>query len=143
MEQVTPGDHLRMRPRLCYNLLKKLQGSDRLEAIDIARRIAEVASDKLASDIALLDTRGICGFADYFVIVSGESVRQLNAISDEIVQSLKQSLITPLHREGTAASGWLLLDYGDVVVHIFSPEQREYYRLDDMWNAAHTVVRMA
>jgi len=91
----------------------------------------------------LLDTRGICGFADYFVIVSGESARQLNAISDEIMQTLKKGAIAPLHREGTAASGWMLLDYGDVIVHIFSSEEREYYKLDEKWSAARFVVRMA
>jgi ribosome-associated protein len=91
----------------------------------------------------LLDTRGICGFADYFVIVSGESTRQLNAISDEIAQSLKQQGIAPSHREGNAASGWMLLDCGDVIVHIFSSAEREYYKLDEMWSAARPVVRMA
>jgi ribosome-associated protein len=91
----------------------------------------------------LLDTRGICGFADYFVIVSGESARQLGAIADEIAQSLKKAGITPSHREGIPASGWLLLDYGDVIVHIFSSAEREYYKLDEMWNAARPVVRLA
>jgi ribosome-associated protein len=91
----------------------------------------------------LLDTRGICAFADYFVIISGESARQLGAIADEIAQSLKKAGITPYHREGTMDSGWLLLDYSDVIVHVFSSAEREYYRLDEMWNAARPVVRMA
>jgi ribosome-associated protein len=91
----------------------------------------------------LLDTRGICGFADYFVIVSGESARQLVAISDDIAQSLKKAGITSYHREGTTASGWLLLDYGDVIVHIFSSAEREYYKLDEMWNAARPLIHMA
>ncbi|RJO62831.1 MAG: ribosome silencing factor [Dehalococcoidia bacterium] len=114
------------------------------KAIDKARRIVEIASDKLASDIALLDTRGVCGFADFFVIVSGESERQLDAISDEIAQSLKKDGgMAPLHREGAAASGWMLLDYGDIIVHIFSPTERQYYKLDEMWGAAKSLVRMA
>jgi len=114
-----------------------------LETLDKARRILEIASDKLAGDIALLDTRGICGFADYFIIVSGESNRQLDAVADEIVQALKKDAVAPPHREGAAASGWILLDYGDIVVHIFSSAQREYYKLDEMWSAARQVVRMA
>ena len=103
----------------------------------------EIASDKLASDIALLDARGICDFADYFVIVSGESTRQLDAISDEVAQSLKKDGMSPFHREGTADSGWMLLDYGDVIVHIFAAAEREYYKLEEMWGAAKSLVRMA
>ncbi len=91
----------------CVIITSKSQGEIALEAIDKARRIIEIASDKLASDIALLDTRGICGFADFFVIVSGESTRQLSAVSDEIAQSLNKDGVAPLHLEGTAASGWM------------------------------------
>jgi ribosome-associated protein len=73
-----------------------------------------------------------------------ESSRQLDAISNEISQVIKQEAETPpLHREGTAASGWMLLDYGDVVVHIFSPSERERYRLDEAWSAAKPLIRMA
>jgi ribosome-associated protein len=97
----------------------------------------------MASDIALLDMRDICGFADYFVIVSGESIRQLDAIADEIVQSLKLKGVVPIRREGAAASGWLLLDYSDVIVHIFSSAEREYYKLDEMWIGARSIVRIA
>ena len=91
----------------------------------------------------LLDTRGVCAFADYFVIVSGESTRQLSAIADEIAASLKKARSEPLHKEGSAASGWMLLDYGDVVVHIFSAAQREYYHLEQVWQAARPLVRLA
>ncbi len=114
-----------------------------LKSLDKARRIAEIASDKLAADIAVLETREVCGFADYFVIVSGESDRQLAAIADEVVKTLKTAGVTPLRREGTAASGWMLLDYGDVIVHIFSSRERDYYKLDQMWRAAKPVVRIA
>jgi ribosome-associated protein len=127
----------------CVIITTESQRGSTLQTIDKALRIVEIASDKLASDIALLDTRGICGFADYFVIVSGESARQLDAISDEITQSLKKDAIAPLHCEGGATSGWMLLDYGDVVVHVFSSEEREYYKLEQLWNAARPLVRMA
>ena len=113
------------------------------KALDTARRIVEVASDKLASDIVLLDASGICGYTDYFVIVSGESTRQLEALADHIERELKQNAVTPLHREGKAASGWVLLDYGDVIVHMFSSTKRAYYNLDEMWNAARPVMRLA
>ncbi len=108
----------------------------------MARKAVDIASDKQAADIILLDIRGICSFADYFVICSGESSRQINAIYDEIVHSLKEEDIIPRHREGTVDSGWLLLDYGDVIIHIFAPTEREYYQLDQLWSQANPVVRI-
>jgi ribosome-associated protein len=100
----------------------------------------EAASDKQASDIVLLDARQACGFADYFVICTGDSERQVHAIYDEIEQSLKQAGVAPRHCEGTPDSGWLLLDYGDVIVHVFSAAEREYYRLDELWREARPVL---
>jgi ribosome-associated protein len=114
-----------------------------VESIEKARRIVEISSDKFASDIALLDTRAVSSLADYFVIVSGESPRQLAALSDEIERSLKKERISPVRREGTAASGWMLLDYGDIIVHVFSSPEREYYNLDELWSLAKPVVRIA
>jgi ribosome-associated protein len=108
----------------------------------VARRVVEIASDKQAADIVLLDVRDIVSFTDYFVICSGQSQRQINAIYDEIVHSLKKEGILPRHREGTVASGWLLLDYGDVIVHIFAPTERNYYQLDELWHQAKPVVRI-
>jgi ribosome-associated protein len=102
----------------------------------------EIASDKQAADIILLDSRGICSFADYFVMCSGESTRQLKAISEEITHVLKQSGVQPHHHEGTADSGWLLLDYGDVIVHIFALAERDYYKLDELWAEAKPVLRI-
>jgi len=86
--------------------------------------------------------QGIVGFADYFVMFSGQSSRQINAIYDEIVHSLKHEAVLAHHHEGTADSGWLLLDYGDVIVHIFAPAERDYYQLDQLWNQAKPVVRI-
>lgn len=101
-----------------------------------------MASDKQASDIVLLDTRKVCSFADYFVICSGDSDRQVQAIHDEVEQVLKREGILPRHREGTLDSGWLLIDFGDVIVHIFAAFEREYYQLDKLWSQASTVVRI-
>ncbi len=102
----------------------------------------EVAGDKQAQDIVLLDTRGICSFADYFVMCSAQSSRQIKAIYDEIVHSLKSEGVLPHHREGTVDSGWLLLDYGDVIVHVFAAIERDYYQLDELWSKANLVVRI-
>ena len=104
--------------------------------------MVEVASDKQAIDIVLLDTRHVCSFADYFVICSGDSPRQIDAIRDEIEHVLKKQGILPHHYEGSTDSGWLLLDYGSLVVHIFAPVERDYYQLDRLWSQASTLVRI-
>ena len=90
----------------------------------------------------LLDARGICSFADYFVMCSAQSSRQIKAIYDEIMHALKSEGVLPHHREGTVDSGWLLLDYGDVIVHIFATIERDYYQLDELWSQASPVVRI-
>lgn len=102
----------------------------------------EAASDKQAGDIVLLDARAVCSFADYFVICSGETGRQIRAIYEEIEHALKKKGILPLHHEGTIDSGWLLLDYGNVIVHIFAALEREYYQLDKLWGEANLVLRI-
>jgi ribosome-associated protein len=93
-------------------------------------------------DVVLLDMQGICEFADYFVICTGESTRQIKTIIDAITETLKKEKVFPLHEEGTADSGWILLDYGAVVVHVFSPLARDYYQLDKFWEKACTKVRV-
>ncbi|MEE9248219.1 MAG: ribosome silencing factor [Dehalococcoidia bacterium] len=113
-----------------------------LEPAEQARRITEIASERQASDILLLDVRKVCGFADYFVIMSSLTSRHTEALRQEIETGLREDGVHMLHREGTSASGWVLLDYGDVVVHIFSPAERDYYRLDELWERASTVVRI-
>ena len=104
--------------------------------------MVEAASNKQAMDIVLLDTRQVCGFADYFVICSGDSERQIKTIYEEVGHALKHEGILPHHREGTVDSGWLLLDFSDVIVHIFAPPDRDYYVLDELWSQANLVVRL-
>ncbi len=113
-----------------------------LEAIELARKAIEAANNKQASDIVLLDARKVCSFADYFVISTGETERQIRAIYEEIDHNLKKEGILSHHHEGTVDSGWLLLDYGDVIVHIFATLEREYYQLDKLWSKASTVLRI-
>ena len=115
-----------------------------LEQIDLARYMVDAITSKMGADILLLDLSGVTLIADYFIIATAESQRQLSAISEEIVQQVKEGQqISPLSVEGTAASGWVLVDYGGVVVHLFTPKQREFYRLEDLWAEARTVVRIA
>jgi len=119
-----------------------LSGGRRLEGIEVARKAVEAASEKQASDVVLLDVDDICSFASYFVICSGESERQIAAIQGAIEETLKKEGLRPHHREGDLDSGWLLLDFGDVIVHIFAPAEREYYQLDELWSQAIPVVRI-
>ena len=111
-----------------------------LDPGQLARATVDIASDKKASDVILLDVRDVTTIADYFVICSGNNVRQIQAIADAIDEQLEKQGAALLHREGDAETGWVLLDFGDVIVHIFGPKEREYYRLERLWNEAKTVV---
>ncbi len=104
--------------------------------------VVEVASDKLAADIRMLDLRPVTYFADYFVIMSADSSRQIQALEEDIVKALMESDIRPFHREGTSSSGWVLLDFSDVIVHIMGPEEREFYELERLWFQAPQIVRV-
>ena len=113
-----------------------------LDSLEHARQAVEAASEKQASDIVLLDIREASSFADYFVITSADSTRQLNTLSEELIETLEKSGARLHHREGTAQSGWILLDFSDVIVHLFGREQRDFYSLEEVWNKAVEVVRI-
>jgi ribosome-associated protein len=116
---------------------------DSAEALSLARRIVDLASDKQASDIVLLDIRGVSLIADYFVISTAGNERQAAAILKDLSEKLLEEFgRKPLHTEGKPDSGWVLLDYGDVIVHVFSPAQRTFYNLEQLWAAATPIVRL-
>jgi len=108
----------------------------------LARKIVDAASNRHASDILLLDLREVCSFTDYFIICNGESERQLNAISDEVDDLLDREGLSSRKHQGDAGSGWIIVDIGDIVVHIFSPEQRAYYSLEEMWEKGAPVLKI-
>ena len=110
--------------------------------LDIARRIVELAEDKTAADIILLDLTGRTTLADAFGICSGGSERQLDAIADGVIEGMRAEKVRPIGREGTASSHWVLVDFGAVVVHVFTPPEREYYSLEKHWSEARTVLRV-
>ena len=112
------------------------------DAADLAHRIVEIASDKKGNDIVMLRTAELTTMADFFVICSGRSDRQVAALSGAIVDELRKEGIRPLGLEGRESSRWVLLDYGSVIVHVFAPEEREYYGLERLWGKAAQVVRV-
>ena len=131
-----------MSPRTEDELQQATQAQTEMEPGDLAHRIVEVASDKKASDVVLLRTAEVTTMADYFVICSGRSDRQVQVLGHAIVDELRKEGIRPLGVEGRGAARWVLLDYGSVIVHVFAPEEREYYGLERFWSNATQVVRV-
>jgi ribosome-associated protein len=116
--------------------------SDDRAVLELARRVVDLAADKKAADIVLLGVGELTTLADYFVICSGGSERQLAAIADGITEGLKADGVRPIGREGGAGAHWLLLDYGAVIVHIFAPPERDFYQLERLWAEAPTLLRL-
>jgi ribosome-associated protein len=107
-----------------------------LESKTLAYKIADLALDKKAKQIIVMDLNGITAIADFFVLMSGDSDTQIKAIADHIVRELKGQEIRIYHKEGYNSLRWVLLDYVDVVVHVFKPETREFYGLERLWGDA-------
>ncbi len=108
---------------------------------DLAHRIVELLADRQAEEIVLLDVRQVASFADYFVIASAMNPRQVRALVETLSKELRGEGIRP-RQEGALDSGWVLLDYGAIIVHLFSPEMRAFYGLEELWEAATPVVRV-
>jgi ribosome-associated protein len=118
------------------------QRAAEMDPAALGHRIVEVASDKKASDIVLLRTSELTTMADYFVICSGRSDRQIGALAGAIVDVLRDEGVKPLGIEGKASGRWVLIDYGAVIVHVFAADEREYYGLERLWSGAQQVVRV-
>ena len=101
-----------------------------------ARRAARAALDKKAVDLTVLDVQGVSTVTDYFLVCSGRSAPHVKTIADAIREELKTDGVRPLHAEGQAESGWVLLDYGDVLMHVFLEDTRTYYALERLWGDA-------
>jgi len=122
--------------------LTAAEADARREALELAHRAVDLAADKKASDIVLLELNGLTTLTDYFVIASGGSERQLQAIADGIVEGLRDEGHRPLGREGGSSAHWLLLDYGSVIVHVMAQPEREYYGLEKLWSEAPLILRV-
>lgn len=113
------------------------------EALTIAQTIVNILDEKKGDDILLLDLLGVCSFTDYFVIATGASERTVRALADDVTRKVRKAHQQhPRSQEGEAASGWVLLDFGDVVVHLFSEEMRDFYRLEDLWREGKILLRV-
>jgi ribosome-associated protein len=109
----------------------------------LARQIVDTLSDHKGEDILLLDLCGLTLLTDYFVLCTGTSERQLRALANSIREAVKRTQeVIPRHVEGKPSSGWVLMDYGVVVVHLFAPELRVFYDLEDLWQEGRVVVRI-
>ena len=107
-----------------------------LTSLEQARRIAGLAEEKLAQEIVILDMRPVCAYTDYFVVCSGQNSRQTRAIVDEVRHGLKHGdeRILPHAVDGEREGDWIVADYLDVVLHVFTPETRDYYGLEELWD---------
>jgi ribosome-associated protein len=109
----------------------------RHEPAELAEIVAGYAADKKAIDLVELDLRGVIGYADYFLVATGNTERQTKAIHDGVLEGMKhEHRLIPRRVEGMPEARWILMDYLDVVVHIFTPETREFYRLEQLWGEA-------
>jgi len=107
---------------------------NRLTSLEQARRIAGLAQEKLARDVVILDMRPVCTYTDYFVICTGQNPRQTKAIHDEVHGVLKRDhRLLPRAADGASEGTWIIADYVDVVLHVFTPDARDFYALEDLW----------
>ena len=117
-------------------------GGVTLESNELARKVVDIASDRKAEDIVMLDISKVSIIADYFVICSGTSDRQVRAIAREIDEQLGKADVNPISVEGMNDARWVLMDYGSVLVHIFDPATRAFYQLEQLWAGAQPVLVM-
>ena len=119
---------------------RRPETADRVQPLaseELADRIAKIASDRKAIDVRVLDLRGVVGYTDYFVVCSGNTERQTKAIHDAVYKELKDDEgLLPRRAEGASEARWILLDYLDCVLHVFTPDAREFYRLEHLWGDA-------
>ena len=113
------------------------------EPIELARRLVDAIEDKKGEDILLMDIHVQSSFADYFVLCAGSSDRQIKAILDAIEETAKKEFgMSARHIEGKPETGWVLIDLGDVIVHVFSPSQRHFYSLESLWKESPILLRI-
>jgi ribosome-associated protein len=119
------------------------QTETQLEPLELAEKIADLLSERQAVDIALMDIGKVSTFTEYFVIATANNPRQMTALIDSLDRDLRDDGVKPRRVEGAADSGWVLVDFGDAIVHLFSPDQRDYYNLEGLWSKGVSVVHFS
>lgn len=113
-----------------------------LDSKDLANKIIDVLDEKMGADIHLLDITELSVIADYFIICSGSNSRLVRALINSVVEVIKEEYKIKPSIEGVPEGGWMLADYGNVILHVFSPDRRNYYRLEDLWSEGKTILRL-
>ena len=113
-----------------------------MDSGEMARAVVDLAAERQGSDTVMLDIRTVAAFADYFVITSALNARHMQALLEELDQGMERLGVKLHHREGSSESGWVLLDFGDVILHLFLPAERDRYGLEQLWQGALPVVRV-
>ncbi len=113
-----------------------------MDTLELAHSIVNALEEKKGEDIVLLDIHDVSLIASFFVICSGTSPRMIDALSEAVVSEIKQITGDRPRIEGSAHGGWILADYGDVILHLFSPDRRDYYALEDLWSDARVVLHL-
>jgi len=113
-----------------------------LDTLELARTIVDALEEKKGEDIIILDIEETSLLANYFVICSGTSPRMIDALSEAAFDVVKQKLGVRPRIEGSSRGGWILADYGDVILHLFSPDSRDYYALEDLWSDGRVVLHL-
>jgi len=114
----------------------------RLQGADLARHLADALAELQAEAVVVLDISRVAGFTDYFVIATAKSPRQFEALAHVVEREVPEAGAARPRREGKSDSGWLLFDFGDVVVHLLTPEQRDYYGLEQLWSGGKPILRI-
>lgn len=122
--------------------LFEIKGEQPLDTLELAHTIVSALEDKLGEDILLLDIRAVAPLADYFVICSGTSDRMLGALENAVQREVKTKHKIRPRVEGSPGDGWVLADYGDVIVHLFSPDRRDFYRIEELWSEGKIVLHL-
>lgn len=110
-----------------------------MDSLTTARSIVKILDDKKAINIKMLDIRELTTMADFFIVCSGNSTTQIKAIADEVNEEMSKQGVKPIGREGFATASWVLIDYGDVIVHVFNHESRDFYSIEHLWADAKEV----
>lgn len=115
---------------------------DPLNTLELAHTIVNALEEKKGEDILLMDLQNVVSFTDYFVLCNGTTDRMLDALASAAIEKVKEVHGRKGRKEGLPEAGWLVVDFGDVIVHLFAPEQREYYKLEELWHEGKVLLRL-